>query len=373
MDIQARSSYIRRKDMDSVLNCMVSDRLSGGDYPDRFVKAARERFGFDFGLALRSPLVAMDLVYDCLGLEPGDGVALSALSDAWLVRGLLRRGLRPVWLDVDPATACISADSVARIAAGGAKALYLDAPWGIIPDPSIIAEIGIPIIEDATTSIGATAVASPITEVGTGMEINPGQSAGAADSAGVGMGNEELKAGSFGAFCLIGLEHASSFTGGGGALLFAQARRDAQVLRNVADKLTAVELMPDMNAALALSQLKDLEKFLEKRRGLSELYGQSLARAHKKALAQSVDGTPACFGCVVVLESGVKDVRAYARKKEVDTVMAFDGSCVVAGLVPVGLAPQAVSLANRALAFPLHPRIGKTAAQKIAKVLATLP
>jgi dTDP-4-amino-4,6-dideoxygalactose transaminase len=40
--------------------------------------------------------------------------------------------------------------------------------------------------------------------------------------------------------------------------------------------------MPDMNAALALSQLKDLEKFLEKRRGLSEMYGQSLARAHKK-------------------------------------------------------------------------------------------
>jgi dTDP-4-amino-4,6-dideoxygalactose transaminase len=53
--------------------------------------------------------------------------------------------------------------------------------------------------------------------------------------------------------------------------------------------------------------------------------------------------------------------------------MAFDGSCVAAGLVPDGLAPQAVSLANRALAFPLHPRIGKTAAQKIAKVLATLP
>jgi dTDP-4-amino-4,6-dideoxygalactose transaminase len=355
--------------MDSVLNCMVSDRLSGGDYPDRFVKAARERFGFDFGLALRSPLVAMDLVYDCLGLEAGDGVALSALSEAWLVRGLLRRGLKPVWLDVDPATACISADSVTRMAEGGAKALYLDAPWGIMPDPSIIAEIGIPIIEDATTSIGATALPS----VSPDPESLPSASAGDSTSVGAGVGAGELKAGSLGAFCLIGLEHASSFTGGGGALLFAQARRDAQVLRNMAERLTVVELMPDMNAALALSQLKDLEKFLEKRRGLSELYAQSLARAHKKALAQSAEGTPACFGCVVVLESGVKDVRAYAKKKEVDTVMAFEGSCVAAGLVPDGLAPQAVSLANRALAFPLHPRIGKTAAQKIAKVLATLP
>jgi dTDP-4-amino-4,6-dideoxygalactose transaminase len=353
--------------MDSVLNCMVSDRLSGGEYPERFIKAARERFGFDFGLALRSPLVAMDLAYDCLGLEPGDGVALSALSDAWLVRGLLRRGLKPVWLDVDPATACISAASVARIAEGGAKVLYLDAPWGIIPDPAIIADLGIPVIEDATTSIGASVI------LGSAEGLDAGTSASVTDSSGVSRGPDELKSGTLGAFCLIGLEHASSFTGGGGALLFAQARRDAQVLRNAAEGLTAVELMPDMNTALALSQLKDLEKFLEKRRGLSELYAQSLARAHKKALTQASDGTPACFGCVVVLESGVKDVRAYAKKKEVDTVMAFDGSCVAAGLVPDGMAPQAASLANRALAFPLHPRIGKSAAQKIAKVLATLP
>ena len=367
MDIKARSSYIRRKDMDSVLNCMVSDRLSGGEYPERFIKAARERFGFDFGLALRSPLVAMDLAYDCLGLESGDGVALSALSDAWLVRGLQRRGLKPVWLDVDPATACISSDSVARIAEGGAKVLYLDAPWGIMPDPSITADLGIPIIEDATTSIGATVLA------GTSGGLDAGTSAGTTDSTSVSREPEEQKAGTLGAFCLIGLEHASSFTGGGGALLFAQARRDAQVLRNVAEGLTAVELMPDMNTALALSQLKDLEKFLEKRRGLSELYAQSLARAHKKALTQAADGASACFGCVVVLESGVKDVRAYAKKKEVDTVMAFDGSCMAAGLVPDGIAPQSASLANRALAFPLHPRIGKSAAQKIAKVLATLP
>jgi dTDP-4-amino-4,6-dideoxygalactose transaminase len=350
---------------------MVSDRLSGGEYPERFIKAARERFGFDFGLALRSPLVAMDLAYDCLGLEVGDGVALSALSDAWLVRGLLRRGLKPVWLDIDPATACISADSAARIVKGNAKVLYLDAPWGIIPDPSIIADLGIPIIEDATTSIGATTVVGVAPGTGIDSEADPGLNAGVADSRCV--GDAELKAGSLGAFCLISLEHASSFTGGGGALLFAQARRDAQVLRNVAEGLTSVELMPDMNAALALSQLKDLEKFLGKRRGLSELYGQSLARAHKKALAQAADGVPACFGCVVVLESGVKDVRAYAKKKEVDTVMAFDGSCTANGLVPDGIAPQAASLANRALAFPLHPRIGKTAAQKIAKVLATLP
>jgi dTDP-4-amino-4,6-dideoxygalactose transaminase len=131
--------------------------------------------------------------------------------------------------------------------------------------------------------------------------------------------------------------------------------------------------MGDMNAALAFSQLKDMEKFLEKRRELSELYAQSLARAHRRPLSPACEGVPSCFGCVVVLESGVKDVRAYAKKKDVDTVMAFDDTCAAAGSVPEGVCPLAASLVNRSVAFPLNQRIGKTAALKISKVLATLP
>jgi dTDP-4-amino-4,6-dideoxygalactose transaminase len=53
--------------------------------------------------------------------------------------------------------------------------------------------------------------------------------------------------------------------------------------------------------------------------------------------------------------------------------MAFDDTCAAAGMVPEGSCPLAASLVNRSVAFPLNQRIGKTAAQKIAKVLATLP
>jgi dTDP-4-amino-4,6-dideoxygalactose transaminase len=128
-----------------------------------------------------------------------------------------------------------------------------------------------------------------------------------------------------------------------------------------------------MNAALALSQLKDFEKFKERRKDIFALYEQSLVRGHKKYLSQSGEGLSAYYGCVVVLDTGIKDVRAYAKKKDVATLMAFENSCLAAGIVPEGLCPQAASLANRALAFPLHPRIGAMAAQKVAKVLATLP
>ncbi|OHD22867.1 MAG: hypothetical protein A2Y38_09755 [Spirochaetes bacterium GWB1_59_5] len=341
MDILARSSYIRRKDMDSVLNCLVTDRLGAGEFGERFVKATKERFGFDFGVVVRSPMTALDVALSCLGLVSGDAVALSALSQAWAYKVIKARGLRPVWLDVDTASASLTQVSLERLSVEPVKALYLAEPWGIMPDPAIFAELGVPLIEDATYSIGASA--------------------------------GEVKAGFLGTFAIIGLEHASSITAGGGALLYAPGRRDAQALRNVSEALLAEERMGDMNAALALSQLKDIEKFMEKRRELSELYAQSLARAHRRPLAPACECIPSNFGCVVVLESGVKDVRAYAKKKDVDTVMAFDDSCSAAGFVPDGSCPLAASLVNRSVAFPLNQRIGKSAALKISKVLATLP
>lgn len=341
MNVPALSSYVRRKDMDSVLNCIVSDNLAPGEYVERLTKAVREKLGFDHCVALRSPMGALALGLELHGLRPGDAVGVSALSDAWVGRLLEQRGLTPVWLDVDPIGAMPDAAALERLASGGAKALYLHEPWGLMPEPSLVTELGIPVIEDATSSLGAS-------------------SGGAA-------------AGSLGSYAIIGLEHAAALTGGGGALLAAVGRREAQVLRNGAERLVAEELLPDMNAALALSQLKDLERFRERRRELAELYAQSLARAHKRALSQAGEGEGSYFGCVVVLETGVKDVRAYAKKKEVGTAMAFERSCVAAGYVPEGLCPQAASLANRAVAFPLHPRIGGQAAQRVAKVLATLP
>ena len=90
-------------------------------------------------------------------------------------------------------------------------------------------------------------------------------------------------------------------------------------------------------------------------------------------LSQNGDGEPGYWAFPVSIASNVKDVRAYARKKDVDTELAFDGSLLAKGFVPEGRCPNARSMAMRCLLFPLHQRIGVAAAEKISKVLATLP
>jgi len=327
--------------MDTVLNCLVTDSVGPGEYLDRFQKQAKESLAYDFGFALRSPVTALQVGFDALGLVAGDVVAVPALAPAYYDRALRERGLTPFFLDADPASGSPEFESL-RSAEPKPKALILFEGLGIMPpDPASIHELGLQVIEDISQSLGAY--------------------------------SGETRAGAIGHISMLGLEHGALVTAGGGALLFSHGRREGNVLRNVAESILPELRMTDYNAALGLAQFRELEASIAKRRELSSLFAQSLARTRHKLLSPTGEGEAGYYSFPVVLESGMKDVRAYAKKKEVETEPAFEKSLVGAGLVPEGVCPKARSLVMRCLLFPLHQRIGAAGAQKVSKVLATLP
>ncbi len=341
MNIPVHSSYIRRKDMDSVLNCLVSDAVGPGELAERLARLARESLGFDAVLPFRSPIDALGAALEALGIGRGARIAASALSPVWYARAFEAFGVEPVWLDVAADSGLPGPAELERIRERGASALVYRAPYGLIPDPAWFAELGLPLIEDISASVGARF--------------------------------GERSAGGIGAFTLIGLEQSDVLTGGGGALLAATSRREGTVLRNLADRYPPESRLPDMNAALAIAQLKESGRAAERRREIRDLLAQSLARSRHAALVQPGDGENAAFGLPIVIGSGAKEARAYARKKDIETAGAFDSSAQAAGLVPEGDCPRAAALVLRCVLFPLHPKIGKTGAQKLSRVLATLP
>jgi dTDP-4-amino-4,6-dideoxygalactose transaminase len=172
---------------------------------------------------------------------------------------------------------------------------------------------------------------------------------------------------------ILGFEHDSIVTSGGGAMVLAFGRREGTVLRNLGESIAPELRMTDYNAALGLAQLRDMESAIAKRRELATLFAQSVARTRHRLLTQGGEGEAGYWALPVCIASSVKDVQAYAKKKEVDTELAFDGSLVAKGFVPDPSCPNARSMILRSLLFPLHQRIGAQSAQKISKVLATLP
>ncbi len=340
MKIESYTPTIRRKEMDAVLTTLVGERVGPGDQATRLIQSAKEHIEYDFCLALRSPATALSLALRALDLPDGSGVVISALSPAYYPTVIADLRLRAVYCDVDEASAAMTAETVRAVLSDETRVIVVHHTLGIVPDVPAIVELGLPVVEDCSKSYGAHWY--------------------------------DMRSGSFGVFTILGLEERDLLTAGGGALLYATGRREGTVLRKYAE-LPAEYRLPDMNAALALVQFKEAERNFEKRKEIAAVYTQAALRTRHKRLIQPGETEYNNYAFPLVLETGAKDVRSYAAKKEVEAEAAFADTPVAAGVAEAVACPVSNSLSLRTVLFPLYPRLSKTQVAKVAKVLATLP
>lgn len=344
--------------MDAVLTAMVEDRIGPGEHTKFLIQTAREKIRFDHCVALRSPAIALRLALKTLGLERGQGVLVSALSPLYYANVIEDMSLVPVFCDVLPFTTCVSRETVEKaIAAAPAgldlRCILLHHALGYSSDGGAIAGLGMPVIEDCSQSYG-TVFAKTGEKADQTVSDFPGS----------------------GVFTILGLEERDLLTSGGGALLFSMSRRDSPLLRD-SGTLPPEYGLPDMNAALAVVQFREAAKNLSKRREIARLYTQSALRTrHKRFIQNDISNKPVeynNYAFPLILETGVKEVKAYSRRKEVVVENAFENTVIGNGLVPPDQCPEAYALSLRTVLFPLYPRLGTGDAEKVSKLIMSLP
>jgi hypothetical protein len=69
----------------------------------------------------------------------------------------------------------------------------------------------------------------------------------------------------------------------------------------------------------------------------------------------------------------MKDVKAYAKRKDIVVESAFDDTLVGCGAVLPAICPESYSLSLRTVLFPLYPRLGSAEIEKVSKLIVTLP
>ena len=349
------SPTIRRKEMDAVLSCMVDEKIGPGDISRQFTETAAALFHVEGAVALRSPLKALELALLAPGIEPGSAVMLSALAPAWQYEGVLRAGFKPLVLDVGTDSVVLDADHAAKGIEEGGRLLVLQEALGHVGDYGALQDMGVPILQDATQSVGAhTAAAETDSDTAADTTIR-----------------------TIGYFTLIGLEERDCITAGGGALLLAKGKRDWSALRASAANLLAVDMLPDINNALALVQLKEFRRNEERRQGMREKYVAALLQGRHRTITQNTgtgeDVTPGTYSFPVMLERGFKEVKQYAARKSIDVTLAFARSIVDRYDAMAAECPNAHSVAQRCALFPLYPLLSTANVADILKVLSTLP
>jgi len=350
MKIELYSPTIRRKEMDAVLTAMVEDQIGPGERSRLLIQTAKEHFRFDYALALRSPATALYLALKALDVKDGDGVLVSALSPRYYAQVFADLRLTPLYGDVSFAVPCMSRETIEKAIAAKPsgvepRCIVLHHTLGFVPDSSAIAELGIPVIEDISQS------------------YSPPPSADSQEAAAPAI---------HGVFALLGLEERDMLTSGGGALLFAMNRKDGAALRAFSN-IPPEYCLPDINAALATVQFREAAKNMIKRREIAHAYTQASLRTKHKRFT-SLDGTEYNnYAFPLALETGMKDVAAYARKKEIIVESAFEQSLAGAGISDSVLCPVSHSLSLRTVLFPLYPRLHAEDAQRVSRLIMTLP
>jgi perosamine synthetase len=332
---------VKRKDMGSVLSCIVSDKIGPGEISRDLVARMAHQLGHAGGITLATPYLAASAALEALGLARGDSVILPALAPSLWLRVLEDRGLTALVADVEPDSGSIDPVQVAALVPRGAKAILVPHTLGIINDLEPLKAHGIPVIEDASQALGGKVGEQPC--------------GGAAD------------------LCLLSLEPEGIVTCGGGGLVLARSKQAAAALRRIQEGSPLYAPLADMNAALGISQLAALESFVAVRREITAVYAQSLMKSRHKQLLQKTDAENVLSSFPVALADGMKDARAYALKKSVDTVPAFAGTIAALEESPAAHCVHARSLALRCLLFPLYPMLGKRDVEAVCRVLATLP
>lgn len=364
--ISTFSSTIRRKEMDAVLTCLVDEKIGPGEMNLKLTQALKEFLNVAGCVAFRNATIALSYALKSLNLEKNSKIMISSLAPSWHFTSVKELGFEPVLLDVSDETGLATSAIIQDVMKCGASVLLFHESMGILPDSeefSKILELGLFVIEDISQSIGSSISLE---------KSNETESESASEKKSV------KKAGTFGVFSILGLEENDSITGGGGAVLISPEKKNWTVLKNLTDKASKTEILPDINSALAFIQLKEFSRNENARKAIFDVYRTSFNSPSQKnkMFVRGVDCESTIWSFPVVLSGSFNDAKSYTKRKEIEIVQAYLDSVVgylISNEFEIEIPIRSKSLYLRTVLFPLYPRMNTEVVKKISKVLATLP
>lgn len=334
---------LRRKDMDAVLQTMVDEKIGPGERRKDFLKLLAAQTGSKDGVTERSYPSAIRLALEAVGVKEGDSVIASVLSPEIYKTVADDMGLKLILCDISPDSGCMSMEAVSAAFEKGGSCVLLHEPVCQVPvGLERIKDLGLPVIEDMTQSFGSS--------------------------------HESLKAGDLGDIVISAFEEDCVVSTGGGAAVLASDAGRIEAVKKAAAKTSPWTELPDMNAALGIIQLSNLEAHLARRRELYRMFSQSVMKTENKVFGQrSVDFLSNGYVFPVVLNGRPDETIAFAKKYGVSCRKTFSKSVGARYSERFDLYPNAVAAINRGVSFPLYPFLQQKETEALVKVLAHLP
>lgn len=155
-------------DAAAVAEALRSGYVGSGSLVKSFEAQVSMRLGRGFSRATTTGSAALHLALLAAGVVPGDPVLLPAFVCRAVLNVVLACGGKPVLVDVDPVTLCITVDTTraamtrAGIGSGSNTFLIVVHSFGVGVDVDEFSSLGLRVIEDAASSFGASYNGRPV-------------------------------------------------------------------------------------------------------------------------------------------------------------------------------------------------------------------
>jgi dTDP-4-amino-4,6-dideoxygalactose transaminase len=264
-----------------------------GPEVEAFEREFADHLGARHAIGVGNGTDALTIALRALRVGPGDEVVVPSFTFYASAEAVPPTGARPVFCDVDPDTACVTAETVAAALTPRTKAVIVVDLFGNLAPSEKIAALGVPVIEDAAQAAGS--------------QTADGRRAGALGA-------------SLATFSFFPSKNLPAFGDGGAVVTDDDALADAvRMLRfhGSRDKVSFEEIgfnsrLDELQAALLRLELPHLDAWSEGRRAAAALY-EANGLGELVALPQAADGCRPAWHLYVVCHPRV-DVLAGALK-----------------------------------------------------------
>src|SRR3954470_465669 len=127
-----------------------------GPEVEAFERELAAYVGTQHALGVANGTEALTIALRALGVGPGDDVVVPSFTFYASAEAIPPTGARPVFCDVDPATYCVTPETVRAALTPATRAVIAVHLFGnVAPVREIAAETGVPVLEDAAQAIGS--------------------------------------------------------------------------------------------------------------------------------------------------------------------------------------------------------------------------
>ena len=369
------SQSIEKDDLKIVVKTLQSSHLTQGPKIDEFEHKLCEYTGAKYAVAVNSGTAALHCAYYALGLGSGDEVITSPMTFAATSNAALYLGAKPVFVDVDPQTGCIDSDLIESKITPKTKLItvidYGGQPVNFKKINQIAKKHNLLVVDDACHALGATYQKQIL-----------------------GKGNQALAT----ILSFHPVKHIT--TGEGGALLTndksvydkaIQFRshgitKDANKFKNDSPGPWYHEMhllgfnyrIPDILAALGISQLKKMDTFLKRRRLIATQYDKAFRKNPYFDIPSKITDTQHAYHLYPIL---LKD-HLVAHKSQLVKKLNERGIGTQVHYIPVyrhpyyqslgyklGTCPNAEAFYERELSIPMFPKLTDTDVKRVIRTI----